>query len=379
MNNADAGLYIHIPFCRQKCNYCDFYSVCVSDSLTADFTKRLITDIREQAAEYSGTRFDTMFVGGGTPSVLGSRLVEIIACTLNSFNFSAEGEISVEVNPESADLNLLRALKYTGVNRISVGAQSFDNELLKMLGRVHDRDKIYLTIDNILSAGFTNYNLDIMFGLPKLADSSIDLKSAFEDTIERLKEICPPHISAYSLTVNEGTSLWRNIDKYTFFNEEEEEELYHCLCSELALMGYSHYEISNFAKEGYECRHNLKYWTGQPYIGIGPAAHSYVNCVRYSMPNDVDEYCIGNAERTILEYISDKETAYERLIFGLRTKRGVDFSELTEFYDINMLKKCIADLAKCNYINATLQGFALTEQGFRVSNRIIGLLSDCIK
>ncbi len=368
MNNC--GLYIHIPFCKSKCNYCDFYSVCVDSNVKEAYFNAVIANIDCLSKEFSEKKFDSLFVGGGTPSVMGDMLSRIIEKANKSFNFDSQSEISVEVNPESVTKNLMSSLADVGVNRISMGVQTFNEAQLKILGRIHTNEDVYNAVNRVISSGISNFNLDLMFALP-VASHNIDPVTVWKDTVNKVLTYNPTHISAYSLTLEENTPLYNNMDSYSFPSEKQEDEMYLYLCEQLKNNGYSHYEISNFAKIGYECKHNLKYWEHNEYLGIGPGAHSYINGKRYCVPSDINSYCNGAVGLEEYEGIDDFEAVYEKLITGLRLAKGIDLTDYSKYYDTEE----IADFAKKLQENelAMLKNyrFSLTEKGFRVSNSVI--------
>ncbi len=373
--NNNCGLYIHIPFCKSKCNYCDFYSVCPDDSIKSKYLDVLFSDISRLAEIYKNKRFDSLFIGGGTPSVIGVSLAKIVSKALNSFNFCSESEVSVEVNPESVTKELMKSLSDVGVNRVSMGVQSFNEQQLGILGRIHSIKDVYNAVDCFLSADISNYNIDLMFGLP-LHSNSDSLAAVWENSVNKALELKPYHISAYSLTMEEHTPLYINRHKYVFPSEEQEDIMYDILCTETKKHGYEHYEISNYAKEGYECKHNLKYWEHSEYLGIGPGAHSYIDGKRFSVKPDINSYCCGNTEASVYENISETESIYERLITGLRLSKGILLRDFNNYYDI----KGILDFAKKleHYGIASIENgrFFLTEKGFRVSNTVINQLDN---
>jgi oxygen-independent coproporphyrinogen-3 oxidase len=367
------GLYIHIPFCKRKCNYCDFYSVAADPDRIRRYVDAVITDMQQKAAMVDGSIFDSLFIGGGTPSVMGSELIRIIEAAHQCFSFSQDAEMTCEANPESLTYDFLVDLKRVGINRISIGAQSFCDEELHDLGRLHNRQDIIRAHHDICRAGFENINIDIMFGVGhKLCN--IEHLEAFSNTLDQIISLNPPHLSCYNLTIQEDTVLHRDLGAYCFADEDTEERMYQMLCDKLATNGYDHYEISNFAKPGFACKHNIKYWKSQPYLGIGPAAHTFMNNIRYSQKPDLTQYLLGNGHITTEEILCPEDLAKERLILGLRMREGVRWQEIESFFDVERLSSHIKELSAHELMIIDNCGFSLTEKGFRVSNSIINYL-----
>ncbi len=375
MNRQALGLYIHIPFCKRKCNYCDFYSVTADPDRIRRYADAVISDMERQAENYRNCQIDTLFVGGGTPSVAGEHLIRILEKAKDCFSYTEDIEATCEANPESLTKDLMIQLKQVGINRISLGAQSFCEEELVDLGRLHDRSRVLQACYDLRQVGFTNINVDIMFGVGHRS-CRIDHMQAFSETLDAILALDIPHISCYNLTVQENTPLCRDVKQYCFPDEEEEEQMYDMLCSRLAERGYKHYEISNFAKPGFACRHNIKYWKSLPYLGFGPAAHSFIQDIRYSQPADLEGYLSGTAAPISEEILTKSSLAYERLVMGLRMKDGVQYAELAEHFHLDGLKCQVRDLSQHGLVQFAQDGFSLTEKGFRISNAIINRLSE---
>ena len=348
------GLYVHIPFCKSKCAYCDFYSQCADYSIITEYISAIEKEIIKWGA-YSYV-FDTVYIGGGTPSLLGDKIGHLLNIIKSNLNITNTAEITVEANPESCtDLFIDSALK-NGVNRFSLGLQSSDDAQLKTLHRLHTKQDFENCYNAIINKNINNISIDIMLGLPG-EDSFKKLKS----TINYILNLNPTHISAYILKVEENTVMYKMRDKYTFLDDEETAEQYLYLCDILQKSGYEHYEISNFAKKGYKSRHNLKYWQGVDYLGIGPAAHSLINERRF--------YCKASLRDFLTNptYINDgtADPKSENIILGLRLNTGYDFSNYPHI--IPFLNK----LCKNGYGSFTGTKFALSNKGFLVSNNII--------
>lgn len=282
------SLYIHIPFCVKKCRYCDFLSGPQDEETRELYTRALINEIKLQTVCPAGTPVDTVFFGGGTPSVLsGSQIERIMEALYSFFLIQEDAEISMETNPGTADEEKLGILKRSGINRLSLGVQSIHDRELALLGRIHTADQARMTFEQARKAGFDNINIDLMSALPGQSFES------WADTLEQAVRWAPDHISAYSLIIEEGTpfaSMYQNGSLPALPDEDMDREMYHYTGAFLAEHGYQRYEISNYAIPGRECRHNSGYWTGHPYLGLGIGAASYVNGTRFSNCTDLRKY-----------------------------------------------------------------------------------------
>jgi len=304
---------------------------------------------------------DSVFIGGGTPSVADeTEIAKLVKKARDIFDFSSDTEITIELNPKTFDEKKLLVYRDAGINRVSMGLQSVNNDELKKLGRIHTAEEFLASYQLLRKMGFTNINADIMYGLP---DSSIE---TLKKNLTFLKQLDCEHISAYALTLDEDSPLYRK--GYVFPNDDGVYEQY-CLVCEM-LSQYRHYEISNFTKDGKEpCRHNLKYWTRAPYIGFGAAAHSFFGNKRFFNPSSISEYVDGNFDRC--EETISKEAAYfEELMLSLRTDIGVEREKLPSgFWQQN--QALIQQYQMNGYVDVTQKGICLTEKGFFVSNAII--------
>jgi len=364
------GLYIHIPFCKSKCNYCDFYSLC-NEELCENYFKRLYDEIYSYK-KYGRIKADTVFFGGGTPSLPNEKFITNTLEKINEvFCLSSDCEITLEANPKTFDKKKLSSYRKSGINRISMGLQSAnDDELLKM-GRIHTKDEFLKAYSDVKNAGFFNVNTDIIYGL---MDSNLE---SLYKTAELVKSLSCEHISAYALTISENTPLYNM--PYSYPDDDGVYEQYKFLCSYFG--DYRHYEISNFAKNKKSvCRHNLKYWDMSDYIGFGAAAYSYFKGERFSNISDISEY-IKSGENKKLIYEKEKRTKTdelnEKIMLSLRTDSGLNAYEIKEKYDYDILRKnerYIKSLIKNGYVKITDKGFCLTEDGFFVSNSIISEL-----
>ncbi len=366
MNNY-IGLYIHIPFCKQKCKYCDFISYTQKEDMFDDYLDRL----KDEAQEYRGAKVNTVFIGGGTPSLLSCgqlrTLTEMIKTT---FILSDDCEFTIEANPKTLDTDKLKTLKNCGVNRISLGVQSFCDDELKAIGRIHDAKTAYNTVELIKEYGFNNFSLDIMLNLPNQSKESL-LK-----TLETAISLNPNHISCYSLILEENTPLFKEYEsgKFEIASDEYDRELYSLAKDTLTENGYEQYEISNFSKKGFKSKHNLKYWNCDEYIGLGVAAHSYLNDIRFYNTSKISEYINGIyhiEEKTIL---SKKDKISEYIIMRLRLTDGICVNEFqkrfsVDFYDT--YKALIDKFISAGFIKYEENSYKLTDKGFDISNSIM--------
>ncbi len=369
------GLYIHVPFCRSKCEYCDFYSL--SGGMNHEsmdlYLQAVLAHIRETAQRVVGYAVDSVYFGGGTPSFFGAQgLIRILAEIDRRFHLEPEAEITLEANPDSLTAQGLDKLRRAGFNRISIGVQSDDDAQLKSLGRPHTYKQAQLAVSQARRAGFQNISVDLMFGLPSQS------REQWMATLRNVMELKPDHISCYGLKVEPGTRLWEYKDCANLPDDDAQADMYFYAVEALEGFGLHQYEISNFAKSGFECRHNLKYWTGQPYIGFGPAASSDFGGKRFTAEANLDRYITGIMEqRTILsecETIPKKERAGEYLMLRLRTTLGIEENEymhkfMLPFAPLEQLLQTYAlrDLAE----KGENGRWRLTPKGFMVSNSIL--------
>ncbi|MDH2335454.1 radical SAM family heme chaperone HemW [Clostridium perfringens] len=330
------SLYIHIPFCAQKCLYCDFPSFARKDHLRKAYIEALNKEIISLREKHNNLEINTIFIGGGTPSVLEANELECLLKEVAKLNMAKDIEYSMECNPGNLTEEKLEVMKKYGVNRISMGLQAKQDNLLKGLGRIHN----YKTFkENFLLAkkvGFNNINVDLMFGLPN------QRLNEWEETLREIISLEPAHISAYSLIIEEGTAfynLYEN-DKLKLPTEEEERKMYHLAKKILEENGFNQYEISNYAKEGKECRHNLAYWNMDNWIGVGSAAASYINGKRIKNISSVEEYInsIKDKGEAVEEIInnSKNDNMEEFMFMGLRKINGIDENEFKNRFSMNI-------------------------------------------
>ena len=322
------GIYIHIPFCASKCGYCDFYSCAGAADRMADYQHALLEHIEESAGRIAPAYIDTVYFGGGTPSFYGAaRLIELLDAVKATGRLLKRAEVTVEVNPDSVRLHDLRALHKAGFNRLSIGMQSANNDILKMIGRRHSFHQVEMTVKNARTAGFDNVSLDLIYGLPS------QTRSDWADTLAKAIALRPEHISGYGLKLEEGTPMYELKDSPLIPSDDEQADMYLCMVDELRRYGYEQYEISNFSIPGYESRHNLKYWQLDDYMGFGPGAHSCIGRTRYSYVRDLDRYIAGvlHGEDMIDEYetIGDFERISDHAVNVLESAEELQSKKLS--------------------------------------------------
>ena len=373
-NKTPLGIYIHVPFCRSKCQYCDFYSIPNKDDKQVDAYLRAVCDhIRETGPLAPGYKVDTIYFGGGTPSYLGpDALATILMVIRRSFDVDANAEITFEANPDSVSDNLLKRMRAEGFNRISLGVQNDNDELLKKLGRPHDYAQVVNAVQRIRKAGYKNLSLDLMYGLPGQS------LNAWKDTLERVMTLAPDHISCYALKIEEGTPLYDYRDYLDIPDEDTQADMYLAAVEILRGKSFRQYEISNFARKGLYSRHNMKYWTGGEYLGFGPCASSDFAGRRFTIVRDLETYC--NGIRTGGEVLQEVETtplrerAGEYLMLRLRTAGGIAREEYERSY-LLPFDPIEEHLEKCMSYGHAVQNdegrWRLTPKGFLISNSII--------
>ncbi|MDD5795976.1 MAG: radical SAM family heme chaperone HemW [Oscillospiraceae bacterium] len=364
--NKKFGLYIHIPFCSQKCPYCDFFSKTANDEKICEYTEHLMKSI-----EYWSRKTDrlvtSVYFGGGTPNMLGEKnlcavLEKIKAC----FNISSDAEITTELNPSFSDLLNFENLRKSGFNRLSFGMQSSNNDELKMLGRKHTADEVKSVVINAQNSGFENISLDLMLGIPK------QTKSSLAESIKFCKDCNVTHISAYILKIEKNTPFYKKQATLNLPDDDRQAELYLFACEELEKYGYLQYEISNFSKTGYESKHNLTYWECEEYIGIGPSAHSFFDGKRFYYERSFEDFyknkivfdCFGG----------DKE---EYIMLNLRLKKGLDLKKYQDKFKEKIPDSTIKkaeSFEKMGLLTLEDNSIRLTKEGFLVSNTIISEL-----
>lgn len=374
------GIYVHVPFCRSKCEYCDFYSLgggMNKDSMDL-YLQAVLTHIREAAQRAAGYEVDTVYFGGGTPSFFGAQgLIRILTEIDRRFHLSRDAEISLEANPDSVSSQSLAKLRQAGFNRISIGVQTDEDTKLKALGRPHTYRQAQTAVEQARRAGFDNISVDLMFGLPNQS------REQWMATLRNVLDLKPDHISCYGLKVEEGTRLWEYREGANLPDDDAQADMYFFAVETLENFGYQQYEISNFCRPGMECRHNMKYWTGEPYLGFGPAAASDFAGKRFTAEADLDRYITGIMDRgTILsecETIPHRERAGEYLMLRLRTAHGIEQHEYQRSYLLPFapLEELLLRYAEQDLAVKTESGrWRLTPKGFMVSNTLLIELLD---
>ncbi|WP_284638664.1 radical SAM family heme chaperone HemW [Paenibacillus silviterrae] len=370
------AVYLHIPFCTNKCHYCDFNSYVLKGQPVMDYLDALEREMERTVRAVPPGEIETIFVGGGTPTVLLPDQMESFLRRVKSYfpQWSGDLEFSMEANPGTTDLEKLQAMKEGGVNRISFGVQSFDNKLLEEIGRIHNTDDVYRSLENAAKIGFTNMSIDLMFGLPK------QTAEVMRSTLKEALAFDLKHYSIYSLKVEENTLFHALYERgqLPLPEEEEEQKMFQLIMETLREAGYEQYEISNFAKPGYESRHNSMYWRNQSYYGIGAGAHGYTYGRRHVNIKGVQPYIDATKERLPqleCNEVSEEEAMEDFMMVGLRLLRGVkssdfaaQFGRLPEVVFGSVLDR----LQEKRLLVATENGYRLSEQGIWLGNEVFG-------
>lgn len=354
-----AGLYVHIPFCKRRCAYCDFFSTTLLER-RAEYIEALLKEIKERKNE-AGEPIRTIYLGGGTPSTLEAGDVARILETIGT---EEAEEITMEANPGDITLEYLQAIRATGVNRLSIGIQSFNNDLLQLIGRRHNAEQAIAAVHMAQEAGFDNLSIDLMYALPTqtMAQWKADIETALQLNVQ--------HISSYGLMYEEGTALTQRVTagELSPIDEEKELAMYDYLCQRLKEAGFAHYEVSNFALPNRQAKHNSSYWNGTPYIGVGAGAHSYIGRVRSWNPEDLEAYISGIKAGTLQresETLTDKDIYNERIMLGLRTSQGAN-GLLS-----GQCRGKIEVFIKDGYLTEHDGRIIATQKGLHILNRII--------
>ena len=372
MNRKELGIYVHIPFCKQKCYYCDFVSYANKDNCIKKYIEAVQSEIKNyKLKEYIVT---TIYIGGGTPSYIKSEYIKKIIETIRSnFEIDKKCEITIEVNPGTVTKQKLQHYKQIGINRLSIGLQTTNNKLLKQIGRIHTYEEFVETYEDAKSVGFNNINVDLIIGIPNQTLEEV------KKEMEQILKLNPNHISVYSLIVEEGTPLEKMIQegKYKLPDEELERKMYWYVKKYLEQNGYNHYEISNFAKTGKESKHNQNCWEQKEYIGVGAAAHTYLDNVRYSNIENVEKYIsnIKDKKYLINRIIQEKQNLEEKqkeyMLLGLRKINGVSIKEFKNKFGENpiyIFRKELEKLEKMKLIQIDGDEIKLTNKGIDLAN-----------
>ena len=367
------SIYVHIPFCVKKCEYCDFYSLCDLSRREA-YADALIAQIKSFRSEAKNKLVDTIYFGGGTPSLLaGEDIVRILKTIRSVFRVSDEAEITLEANPGTLDPEKLSAYHEAGINRLSIGLQSADPGELKRLGRIHTREDFENSFLLARLEGFQNINVDIMYAIPNQTEQSLS------DTLDYVISLDPDHISFYGLKIEPETPFGReeNIEDLIPI-EDTQADMYLSSTQKLEEAGFLQYEISNFSKPGFECNHNLKNWKCRDYLGFGPAAHSFFEGKRFSYKKDIDAFIADPLQRDDLYdefgYLTYEDVAWQYVMLGFRLRLGIDIIEYGERFgddfEARYLEKMTPFIEK-QYILKTKTGYRLSRKGLLISNYIL--------
>ncbi len=361
-----AGVYIHFPFCKKKCLYCDFFSKANQDFLIPDFLEALTREISLRADIFSpiDETVDTIYFGGGTPSLLKPEQIEdVLNSLLSVFPVINNAEITVEANPGTLSFDLLRGYREIGINRLSIGVQSFNNGELKFLGRIHTAEQAEEFFFEAQRAGFDEIGIDLIYSLPE--QSLIE----WQGNVDKVFSLKPTHISTYALTWSSATPLGRAIEegKCPRPDDETTAEMYLLTRKVLSEVGYEHYEISNFALPGHRCRHNEGYWTGKPYFGLGPSAHSYIKDRRFWNISDIRKYINVLLHNELPvdgeERLNPRQKFLERIALGLRRREGIPIEALkNKRQEITHLVQAGLAVLKGGFLSLTVRGFLLADE-----------------
>lgn len=379
-----ASLYVHIPFCKQRCIYCDFYFVTTHRS-TRPFVEALLKEVSHIGATYGAKEpIHTIYFGGGTPSQLTIEDTnQILGAITENFDTSSVQEVTIEINPDDVDREYLIGLREIGIDRLSIGIQSFSDADLEWMNRAHTREQALRVVQEARNAGFSNFSIDLIFGLP--AQTLDD----WQHTLQFTRQLAPPHISTYSLTIEPGTPLYKRIENKVEQPPKEESlaSFYKATMEALPLESYEHYEVSSFALENFRSKHNQAYWTHQNYLGLGPSAHSFwkeadTQATRWKNVSNLRKYIqhieLGETPQTNTEILSGPELLDEYIMLRLRTKDGLNLEYLNDTFNINFLdlkQGTIEHLLETQHITlGSSNHVRLTEKGFLVCDAIVGQL-----
>lgn len=370
------GLYFHIPFCLSKCAYCDFCSFpAVGADVRHRYAAALVRELVSRAQELDKRTVDTVFFGGGTPTLLAPEdLCMVLDTARRHFSFTKDAEITVECNPKTADVTAFHALHAGGVNRLSIGMQSANDDELALLGRAHRHEDLIRAVSDAREAGFANVNLDLMFGIPG------QTKASFARTLDEAIALAPTHLSVYSLQIEEGTPFYKNRASLSLPSEDEEAEMAEMLRGRLAAAGYARYEISNYAKDGCECRHNLRYWEVKDYLGLGIASHSLIGDRRFYNREELSRYLEDPLSlREEEERLSREGREFEYIMLGLRLSHGIREEDFRAAFGYGFFEKYEARLSP--YLASGLAVYdgartRLSDAGMAVSNTLLAEILD---
>ena len=375
--NKTRAIYIHVPFCKSKCPYCDFYSSPRHRAEDVEaYVVGLLAEIEQTSGRYGDWPIETVYFGGGTPSLLAvSQIAEILDKVRSCYDVCLDAEISMEVNPATVTYDSLCGYRAAGVNRISIGVQSFDDAVLRILGRLHNAEEAAETVQLARQAGFENISIDLMFGI---AGQSV---TSWESTVEKAIELAPEHVSLYTLEIMDNTRFARDLEKgiYRQTEPEDDRKMYELALDMLEAAGYRQYEISNAARPGFECRHNMRYWSMGEYIGLGPGASSFVGGVRYANAADVRAY-VESPQRVDVHVNTEEDNISEYIFTGLRKSDGIsktDFRErfgddIWSFYSEEERRE-FQQFVEGGFAEEDEESIRLTRKGMSISNKIMVL------
>lgn len=370
------GIYIHIPFCASKCGYCDFYSLAGCDHMMDKYQKALIAHLEESGHAIRNYEVDSVYFGGGTPSYYGAeRLMELFNVLKLNGNVRLDAEVTVECNPDSVNREELKFLRQEGVNRLSMGVQATNNDLLKIIGRRHNFQQAKDAFRTARAAGFDNISLDLIYGLPT------QTRDDWAESVQRIIEMHPEHISCYGLKLEEGTPMY---DEYrgspVLPDDDAQADMYFYAAETLGRHGYQQYEISNFAAPGFESRHNMKYWVLDDYMGFGPGAASSVGDLRYTYVKDLKRYiaCVNRKTSLVEEYetVDALERSVEYVMLGMRTSHGISENDYRERAQSNWraIHRVLLAFEEKGWVEQSGDRWHFTVPGYLISNTLIGIL-----
>jgi len=368
-----AGIYIHIPFCRQKCYYCDFYKT-VNSAQINPFVSSLINEIKQRNNFLNNQTVSTLYFGGGTPSVLKEKEIQVIFEQLRSnFNMEKDAEITFEANPDDLNSTYLKMLKRNGINRLSIGIQSFQEEHLKRMNRRHSAEQSVASVIEAVNAGFKNISIDLIYGLPKLSDEQ------WKESLQKCFELPVDHLSAYHLTYHEGTPFYTWLKKGTLkeLKETASVKQFNILMDMAGKANFEHYEISNFAKNQMYSRHNSSYWKGITYLGLGPSSHSFNGKIRCWNVAHLETYLKAMAKNTKYweeEVLTENDKFNEYIITRIRTKWGISLPEIERLFGPEkalFLKENLRKYINSGKITGNKENYKLSKEGLFVSDGII--------
>ena len=370
------GVYFHIPFCASKCAYCDFCSLPGRDKLMPYYQDALLIQLQETMPRMTDYFIDTVYFGGGTPSYYGARrIVEILQELKVTNRLMKQSEITVECNPDSVRRKELRMLRKEGVNRLSIGAQSANDDILRLIGRRHNWRQVEMAVKRARKAGFRNVSLDLIYGLPS------QTREDWADTLTKALALKPAHISCYGLRLEEGTPMYDEYEGTDILpSDDDQADMYLYAVDFLSRHGFRQYEISNFARPGFASRHNLKYWMLGEYAGFGPGAHSDMGGVRFAYERDLDAYIAGELRLSEMEEIPPLDRDLEYIMLSLRTVQGIDskYFERQFRQKFQPMEELLVQYESHGFAVRTEKGWRLTPRGFFVSNAIIVSLQEAV-